>query len=43
MHMRVFLAIKMDLKEDPKESLLSKGCGMLQNVDLFGIVFKPIL
>ena len=42
MHMRVFLAIKMDLKvSDPKESFLSKG--YLRNVDLFGIVFKPIL
>ena len=42
MHMRVFLAIKMDLKvSDLKESFLSKGC--LRNVDLFGIVFKPIL
>ena len=42
MPMRVLLAINMDLKvSDLKESFLSKAC--LRNVDLFGIVFKPIL
>ena len=42
MHMRVFLAIKMDLKvSDLKEGFFSKV--YLWNVDLFGIAFKPIL